>query len=285
MYQNIPSETSIRLCKTPMFSPPFAPLFTFIDGGWHHCGEHYHIIREHGFKGYMFFFTLSNGGTVKIGRQIFKIPAMSMTVLPPHIYHEYFTSAGQEWEFYWLHIAEENIPMIEQLIKYHGYILKCMHMDKIIMLMEDLFPDRFTPADAFYTLKTSQTIASVLHIIQEELYESYTDSEASDKVITEVIHEIETNYCQDLDISGIAAEHFISAQHLIRKFRQVTKITPYAYLKKYRLLKAGELLEYSGLSIKEIAAQTGFKDVSNFIYQFRREYGISPGNYRKIRGH
>lgn len=284
MYQNISPETSIRLCKTPMISPPFSPLFHFIDGGWHHCRDHYHIIREYGVKGYMFFFTIKNGGIAKIDHHILKIPDMSITVFPPCVYHEYYALDGQEWEFYWLHIAEEHIPMIEELIKYHGYILKSSRIDKISLLMEELFPNRFVPADAFYTQKTSQIISSILHIIQEQLYESYAQTQASDPMITHVIHQIETNYNQDLDISGIAAIHYISVQHLIRKFKKITGFTPYAYLKKYRLLKAAELLEYSSLSVKEICAQTGFKDISNFIHQFRTEQGISPGNYRKYKG-
>ena len=47
------------------------------------------------------------------------------------------------------------------------------------------------------------------------------------------------------------------------------------------LSKAAALLETSGLSITEIAEQTGFCDVSYFIKMFRRKTGITPKAYAK----
>lgn len=52
------------------------------------------------------------------------------------------------------------------------------------------------------------------------------------------------------------------------------------YLLEYRLSKAAGLLETSGLSISEIAAKTGFCDVSYFIKKFKEKTRITPNAYR-----
>ena len=96
-----------------------------------------------------------------------------------------------------------------------------------------------------------------------------------------VLREIEENYSEELNITALAAEHFVSQQHLIRLFRTATGYTPYEYLKKHRLKKSIDLLTYSDASVETISGMVGFSGVSNYIYQFRNEYGITPSKYRK----
>lgn len=52
------------------------------------------------------------------------------------------------------------------------------------------------------------------------------------------------------------------------------------YLKVLRMQKACNLLETSLLSIKEITAKTGFRDVSHFTRDFKKAHGITPTEHR-----
>lgn len=74
-----------------------------------------------------------------------------------------------------------------------------------------------------------------------------------------------------------------SAQHFCVLFRAEMGTTPAQYYKSLRLEKARKLLKTdaaSTLCIKEIAAQTGFLDVSHFVRDFAQQYGVSPKHYR-----
>ena len=53
------------------------------------------------------------------------------------------------------------------------------------------------------------------------------------------------------------------------------------FVKIVRLKKAKELIETTPLSIKQIMAEVGIKDKSNFCRDFKKTYGVSPVKYRR----
>lgn len=77
----------------------------------------------------------------------------------------------------------------------------------------------------------------------------------------------------------------LTAQHFCRLFKSEIGETPIHYLNKLRMEKARELLqsqELLHLSIKQVAARVGRPDVSHFVRDFERHFGLSPKRYRLI---
>ena len=91
---------------------------------------------------------------------------------------------------------------------------------------------------------------------------------------------IETHYDQEILISQLASENFISAYHLSHIFKKQTGYSPKQYLLHTRLTNAKRLLLETDLSVNDLAYRTGFHDVSNFIRSFRAEYGTTPHRFR-----
>lgn len=75
-----------------------------------------------------------------------------------------------------------------------------------------------------------------------------------------------------------------SSYHFLRLFRVVMGKTPNRYLTDCRLAKAKLLLVSTGLSIAQVATQSGFAQSSYFIKVFRRFEGMSPVKYRQAFG-
>jgi len=67
---------------------------------------------------------------------------------------------------------------------------------------------------------------------------------------------------------------------LKKAFKELFNTTVYQYLLKQRMDKAFMLITSSNYSIKEIAAQCGFRTLSGFITSFHKYYGIRPGDLR-----
>jgi transcriptional regulator GlxA family with amidase domain len=76
----------------------------------------------------------------------------------------------------------------------------------------------------------------------------------------------------------------LSVSHLNRVFKADTGLSPMLYLREMRLEKAARLLENSFLSVKEIRVQTGLRDKSLFIKDFKKKYGTAPTAYRARAG-
>jgi len=55
-------------------------------------------------------------------------------------------------------------------------------------------------------------------------------------------------------------------------------------LKEYRLQKAAHLLQETQLPLNDVCAEIGYKNVSQFIRNFKEQYGTTPLQYRKRGG-
>ena len=84
-----------------------------------------------------------------------------------------------------------------------------------------------------------------------------------------------------MDIAAIAAEVDIHPVHLARVFRHHHGCSPADWLRRVRIRRACELLA-GPASLSAIALATGFSDQSHFTRNFRREMGVTPGEYRRL---
>lgn len=91
---------------------------------------------------------------------------------------------------------------------------------------------------------------------------------------------IQTNYSEPLTREMIADQIGISADYLSDCFRQELGITPIAYIRRYRVRQACELLRSTDLSITQIGMDVGFSESAHFTHTFLREVGMTPRAYR-----
>lgn len=82
-------------------------------------------------------------------------------------------------------------------------------------------------------------------------------------------------------LENLAQAVGLSPFHLLRVFARATGQTPHEFLIQQRVDKARHLLA-STLPLARIAADCGFSDQSHMTRLFRRQHGLTPGNYRKI---
>jgi AraC family transcriptional regulator len=92
---------------------------------------------------------------------------------------------------------------------------------------------------------------------------------------------IESRLDADLTLQELAAEIGYSRSHFLRMFRATTGMTPHRYLLKRRLGRARHLLEEVEFSIAEVAIMCGFSSQAHLTLAFRKEYGLTPTEYRR----
>lgn len=103
------------------------------------------------------------------------------------------------------------------------------------------------------------------------------DYETSRKVISY----IEKNLDAKLTLDLIAKEVCLSKWECSRRFKRVAGESVWSYLISARMAKAVELLLYSRKSVERIGFEVGFPNVNLFIRQFKKEFGTTPGQFRK----
>ncbi len=82
-------------------------------------------------------------------------------------------------------------------------------------------------------------------------------------------------------ISQMAEELGLSRSYLSRRFSEQTGITIQEYILQIRLEAAANMLQFSEEKIGTIAEYLCFPSQSYFTERFRKQYGMTPGEYRK----
>ncbi len=92
---------------------------------------------------------------------------------------------------------------------------------------------------------------------------------------------IRDNYKKDISLDEVSREVDISPYYFSKLFKQETGGNFIEYLTEVRLRNARELLKDSGLSIKEICAESGYSDPNYFSRIFKKYEGVTPSEFRE----
>ncbi|HBO5020790.1 TPA: helix-turn-helix domain-containing protein [Pseudomonas aeruginosa] len=96
---------------------------------------------------------------------------------------------------------------------------------------------------------------------------------------------IEANHAEPLGLERMAAQAGLALRTLKRRFGAATGLSPIRYLQQVRVDRAKKLLLATPLSIREIAYEVGYENVSFFVRLFRKEAGDTPSHWRgRVRG-
>ena len=78
-----------------------------------------------------------------------------------------------------------------------------------------------------------------------------------------------------------ASQAHMGTRTFLRRFKMATGDTPLQYFQRLRVAAACKVLEHSRKPIAEVAWAVGYENESAFRKVFRRETGMTPGEYRR----
>lgn len=103
-----------------------------------------------------------------------------------------------------------------------------------------------------------------------------------EEILNFVRDELNTHPNGFIAVEDLAAKWGMSRSNFSHHFARIAGTTPAAYVKEVRLSEAARLLRNSQLSVKEVAASTGFAGPNHLCKAFRAQHHISPGAYQKL---
>lgn len=93
---------------------------------------------------------------------------------------------------------------------------------------------------------------------------------------------IETRLDEELSLSDVAKVAGISQWHFQRIFKALTGETLKTYIRSRRLANSLEHLLTSNLRVLDIALLAGFESQESFARAFKKAFGLSPQQYRRM---
>ena len=126
-------------------------------------------------------------------------------------------------------------------------------------------------------------IDSLVGLLMIELARNHTFqlmdySNAASEEMTRILQYL-TDHYQDVSLEELARKFGYHPAYLSRKIHQFTGKTYRSLLADYRLTQAAILLQERQLSVEDIAASCGFREISSFYKAFSKKYHCAPRQF------
>ena len=105
--------------------------------------------------------------------------------------------------------------------------------------------------------------------------------ELSEKILTYIR---ENAFQTSLSLDSLGDEFGLSPYYISRFMTEQTGENLKSYITRLRMEEAKKLLTQTALPLYEIVSRIGYLDVSSFIRKFKKEVGMTPGEYREKYG-
>jgi len=233
---------------------------------------------------YYLIYLVNGAGYYRINGKLYTAGSGSVVIYQPHEDQDYYYLGEDNTELYWIHFTGNSVAqLIEGLELTNGNVFHVGIKTEIIQLFEKIISEIHIKNPRFHTLCISYLI-KLLTIISRELYAGKDGARPSKKSdIGQCILKMQMEYQYDHPVSYYAKITNLSVCRFIRKFKETMNISPIKYIEKIRMDKSKELLTNTDLTIYEISEVVGYNDPFYFSKVFKRNTGLSPTAYRKLR--
>lgn len=192
-----------------------------------------------------------------------------------------------------------GMPPLEELFILCEHVVECEKEDfiKILQCLDSMkkeMKEKKECWDKAAQMKILEILITLYRSRKEEIWYSSRERQEreqerkgyeADTVRHKKVHEVAEylqKYCETGEnMDEISRRFFVSKSYLSRIFKEVTGFTVNEYQTMARMKRAKELLAGTELSVTEIAAMTGFGNITYFERVFKRYTDKKPLQYRK----
>lgn len=101
------------------------------------------------------------------------------------------------------------------------------------------------------------------------------------ELLDDIVAYIERHLGERITLADTATRFFVSESTISQTFQKKMHVSFYHYVTQRRLIAAKSMI-LEDIRLEELCEQVGFTDYSAFYRAFKKEYGISPREYRTL---
>ena len=251
---------------------------TIYNAGFQKCPPGYGWgpgVRDH----YLLHYILSGKGYYETGNRIFVLTAGDCFLAAPDVPIYYHADAEDPWEYYWVGFAGPNASLMLDGTPFtrDQPVFRPQAGEELRQTLLEIYKAR--GSDWPSAVRMAGYLQAALGLLME--HDGPDGGESAADYARQGAIFLQQNYSRPIGVEELARQVGVSRSHLYRAFQRELGLSPSAYLTRFRIQRACQLLRHSKLSVSAVAASVGYEDPLYFSRAFKRETGLSPLAYRR----
>lgn len=226
------------------------------------------------------FYVISGKGTFLLDQKTYPIAANDLIIVPPGSEHTEQSPDASPLEYIVLGIEGITFLGSEQAasqILYHY-----SHKTELLNLLNLILQEVRTKQPGYHLACQHLLDVVIIQIIrQHKLLPAPISSTKMTKECSQIKNYLDANYSENITLDTLAQRTHMNKYYLVHAFTRYAGMSPISYLNARRLQVSKELLSSTDYSVAQVASSAGFSSQSYFSQVFKKEMGMTPGQYRK----
>ncbi|MFV3130152.1 transcriptional regulator FtrA [Niveispirillum sp. KHB5.9] len=118
---------------------------------------------------------------------------------------------------------------------------------------------------------------------QKQVLERPVPTEHEGRRLSPLLDRLRQELDREHALRDLADSVGMSLRTFIRRFQELTGLSPGEWLLRERVARAEQLLAETGASVEDVATSCGFPTAAALRYHFRNRVGMAPNRYRQSR--
>ena len=251
-------------------------------------------LHSHGY--YEFYFFLEGNIQMQIDDTLYPVRYGDIMLIPPHISHRpIIKDTEQPYRRFVFWISQDYCNHLLQSSPDYAYIMQYVEIEKkyifhtdqisfnsvqskLLRLLEEMRSSKFG-RDAQISICINDLILNINRLAHEQ--NTPTQRHFEHRLYQQLTEYIEEHMDEDLSLENLAKKFFVSKYHIAHVFKDNIGMSIHQYITKKRLNLCKDAIS-GKMSITDAYQMFGFGDYSSFYRAFKKEFGISPKDYRDM---
>lgn len=253
-------------------------------------------VKEHTHRHYEFYLFLEGAVSFEIDGTLYTPKPGDLLLIPPGLPHHlvmHDQSVPYRRFVFWVSTAfceelrarsADYVYLMEYAVSHQTYLFSLDSVEfntvqyRTIRLIEEMRSDHFGK-EAQITLYVSDLIMQINRTVYEQHHPLSQKAHLS--LYEQLCFYIDEHLSEDLSLEKLSRALFVSKYHIAHLFKEEIGMSIHQYISKKRLARCREAL-LGDIPVTKVYLLFGFHDYSSFYRAFKKEYGISPKDFKEL---
>lgn len=242
-------------------------------------------VPEHPLPCNKIYCVLNGEGGYTLDARKYPLKTGDLAILPANRRSEAWHDKSRPFEKIWIHFDARVLGLVDLFD-----VIPCPSPLRLAeghpireWLQEMVQESRRTPPQPFQALALNGRLSMVLSQVLRESAERMPGRaqvlRGPGDRIGRILQHMAEHYAEPLSLESLAEVARLHPTYFSNTFRKATGTAPMAFLQRFRIDRAKELLASTDLPVMEVAARVGFQDPYHFSRVFKKFCGVAPKEF------